>query len=626
MKLASPSGLLPANPAGWAKEFLHSGGHFLLSNPATLPLNIRRGTPALPAPSRRAGRCGGNWPSCLYVAHVKRICFLSCTRLWLTLCVLAAIGGPVFGQGPVTITVNREIRGRQIPKDFLGLSFETASLLKDHAGVPGYLFDSTNTQLIDLFGVLGLRNIRIGGGTVDNPRVNPSRQDIDALFGFVKAAKLRVIYSLRLLNGNAVEDASIAKYIWTHYRHYVDAFAVGNEPDWPHYHDRDPHIYETSPGVPGTAFPSYFAEWKKFVAVIHDSVPDAKFGGPDTGSNYPIPGSKNTYFDGKPWTIAFADSTKGSDLIDKVYLHNYTGQAAVDNTAQEMVDKMLSPTWDANYYQELYSESCAPILKDGFNYRLTESNSFTGGVQGGSNCFATALYSLDYLYWWAEHDASGVNFHNKQWLLNDTIYRDSGGNYRVNPMAYGIKAFSIGSHGELEQLTITNPHNLDLTAYAALDGKELFITIINKEHGDGAQSARVTFRDGGRWESVDEMVLAAPGSDPFATTGITLGGAAINSDGVWHANWIHLWSGDKGDRAVMVPPTTAAIVRIRLKVNVKSPETPSNATGTRPKSKLFSLPNHSSRKNSRHIQNRNPDMAKSSKAFPQGLSFYEFLN
>lgn len=242
------------------------------------------------------------------------------------------------------IKISPKLIGNPVPSDFVGLSFETASLLKDHAGVHGYFFDSTNTQLINLFHVLGIKNIRIGGGTVDDRFVNPTRDDIDAFFSFVKAAGVKVIYSFRLLNGDAAQDASVARYIWDNYKHYIDCFSIGNEPDWPRYHERDPQIFESSSGIIGSAFPSYLAKWKAFAKAIRDSVPDVKFGGPDTGSNYPIPGSKDTYFEGKSWTVVFADSLKNSDLIKEIYLHNYTGQDAPSNTVAEMVDKMLSST------------------------------------------------------------------------------------------------------------------------------------------------------------------------------------------------------------------------------------------------------------------------------------------
>jgi hypothetical protein len=93
-----------------------------------------------------------------------------------------------------------------------------------------------NTQLITLFTNSGIRNLRLGGDTVDGlDAAIPSRVDIDNVFGFARAVNIKVIYSLPLLDGDATDDAATAQYIWTHYRDYLDCFSIGNEPNEPPY-------------------------------------------------------------------------------------------------------------------------------------------------------------------------------------------------------------------------------------------------------------------------------------------------------------------------------------------------------------------------------------------------------
>ena len=116
----------------------------------------------------------------------------------------------------------------------------------------------------------------------------------------------------------------------------------------------------------------------------------------------------------------------------------------------------------------------ALVLEDSSFYRFMESNSFSGAVPGGSNSYATALWALDYVHWWAAHDCLGVNFHNFQWRENDTIYRDASGNFNLYPMGYGIKAFDLGGHGTVEPLTMSNPDGVNLTAYAVQGEGALF--------------------------------------------------------------------------------------------------------------------------------------------------------
>ena len=72
----------------------------------------------------------------------------------------------------------------------------------------------------------------------------------------------------------------------------------------------------------------------------------------------------------------------------------------------------------------MYANNLAPVAAAGLRYRLTESNDYLTGVPGASNAFASALWALDHLHWWAAHGAAGVNFHNKQWLFTDTIVPD----------------------------------------------------------------------------------------------------------------------------------------------------------------------------------------------------------
>ena len=51
----------------------------------------------------------------------------------------------------------------------------------------------------------------------------------DSLFGFVQAAGVKVIYCLRLHNGDPQADAQTVKYIMDHYASSVDCFSIGQE-------------------------------------------------------------------------------------------------------------------------------------------------------------------------------------------------------------------------------------------------------------------------------------------------------------------------------------------------------------------------------------------------------------
>ncbi|HTB85400.1 MAG TPA: hypothetical protein VK742_17265, partial [Candidatus Sulfotelmatobacter sp.] len=433
--------------------------------------------------------------------------------------------------------------------------FETSNLLPDANG--NHLFSPENKTLINLFRNIGIKSLRIGGGTVDIPRYAvPGQGDIDSLFAFAKAADARVIYSFRLLNGDKTNAAALAKYIWQNYRPQLDAFAIGNEPDWKSYHNKDPKI---------TNYPSYLADWRDFAQTIIASVPDAKFSGPDTGSNYPVPGATDTHYDGQAWTQRFADDEKNSGILAAVLQHDYVGQGAKGVSVPAAIDAMLSPDWITVNYPALYENVLAHVVSDGLPYRMTECNDYTGGVKDASDAFAAALWALDYMHWWAAHGCAGVNFHNRRGTLTDTITWDSARNFRINPKACGLRAFEIGSHGDvITSLQLSNPGRVNVDCYAVGDATNLFVTIINKTHGSaGGTNIVVSIQPEHFVATAGEymMLESGPPSDPLAKEA-TLGGSRITGDAEWHGQWTPLSVSKSGLCSVMVSSSGAAIVHL----------------------------------------------------------------
>jgi Glycosyl hydrolase family 79 C-terminal beta domain len=167
------------------------------------------------------------------------------------------------------------------------------------------------------------------------------------------------------------------------------------------------------------------------------------------------------------------------------------------------------------------------------------------------------------MHWCAAHDAGGVNFQNTEWLTTDTFHPDSAENYQINPKAYGIKAFNLGSHGCVEPVAIDNPDGLNLTAYAVGDAKQLYVTIINKEHGAKARAATVTIKPTGFSScNVETMFLTAPNSNVGATSGVTLGGAPITNDVPWRGQWTALDPSANGLCMVTVPFASAVVIKM----------------------------------------------------------------
>lgn len=506
----------------------------------------------------------------------------------------SSLGAPRPGLHPVTITIDAEHPGPVVPDDFAGLSFERGPLNPGNAGVSGNLFNPADNSLITLFRNLGLGNLRIGGGTVDQLIPAGTGSDgftgIDNLFAFAASAGVKVIYSLRLLSpaANPIGDlkaihAQAAGYIWRHCQQNVASFAIGNEPDWHAYHNYtghplDPAIYEDVPGVPGSAYPSYLAHWRSIADVIGAAAPGAPMSGPDAGAYSRMtytPGPDN----GVSWAERLARDERDSGRIAEITQHYYVGGSPGETTAQQAIGNMLSPEWvnstairaqptATTYtpYPWLYEHNLAPVAAAGLRYRLTESNDYLIGVPGASNAFASAMWALDHLHWWAAHGAAGVNFHNRRGLSTATIVPDPAGGegYAINPKGYGIKAFTLGSAGRVKPARISNPDGINVTAYCTGGAGEDYVTVINKAHGGGAGDAAVTIvTPGPGVQGAQIMTLAGrqPGDARGGTA--TLGGATITGDRPWDGKWSPLPAGPRAGISLAVRATTAVIVKIQ---------------------------------------------------------------
>lgn len=449
--------------------------------------------------------------------------------------ILGAFLNAAYSQISTTVSVDISSPGYLIPDNFIGFSFETRRVDFNSDGVSGYFFDSTNTQAVTLFRQLGVKSLRVGGGSVDDPKTPiPTTNDIDALFRFARAADVEVIYSLRLRDGDAAQNAGIAKYIWDNYRDHLDCFTIGNEPQ---------------------NYAAFRKGWKPMADAIVKAVPEAKFCGPAPMSS----------MDGGAAQIRnFAQDFGKTGWIKMLSAHDYPGGNSLRNAmdGNSGCDQMLSTAW-LDHYQVFYDQFVPFVSAMGLKYKFDEASSFyKGGAKDASDTFASALWSLDFMHWWAAHGCAGINFHNNRWTMyNITICKDAAGNYQSRPQGYGIKAFDIGGHGRVVPVTVSRP---DVTAYGVMDSTNLYLTVINKEHGKYGRDAEVSVKGMEISAPVGIMYLKAADNDVSATTGITLGDATLNNAGQWRGKWTTLQPTGTGSLTISVSAASAAIVKIVL--------------------------------------------------------------
>ena len=483
-------------------------------------------------------------------------------------------------QSPVGVSVDQTKTGQAVSSNFVGLSHETLLLFPDTNG--NYLFSATNTPLINMFKTLGIKSLRLGGNSADNVNDNNGQLPadstceaadkcpiIDNLYAFAQAAGIKIIFTLRLKVYDPNAAAGEAAYIMKHYSSLTDCFEVGNEPN----------VYISS-------YSTYDSDFKAYRTAVLASAPSAKFCAPAT-----------TNGGGQPWAESFANEYKGDSTILLVCGHYYPGTRTGSGTNAD-IDFLLDPSrlsGGSNNYSLYYSQFPSTAVSDGELFRLEETNSLASqGESGVSNVYASALWALDYMHWWAMQNSRGLNFHTGATSVYDPIMPTVlAASYTAEPVAYGLKAFGLGSNGENVSTAVSsNPNSVNMTAYGVLDSStgNLYVTIINKEHFASAKNATVTLSPGAAYSGGALWTLQQASSDVTATSGITLGGSAIGGDGSWNGTSSSISPSSSGDFTINVPAASAAIVELTGKHSPPPPpQPPSNLVANATSSSQINL-------------------------------------
>ncbi len=239
------------------------------------------------------------------------------------------------------------------------------------------------------------------------------------------------------------------------------------------------------------------------------SVPDVKLGGVDNGNGFVSPAS----------TLRRLKQAARTLLAYLLIMspRNFPGQ-----TAQQIIDEMLSTNCDTVRYPACYNKLGAMAKSHGFSYRFSEGNSHvaTPALVGGNHSFATALFALDYLHWWAAHGCLGVHFHTGMGLQRGVIPRHERRLSTISNHLWncGLQYRRWSWRGKFSGGQ--NPDSLNLTAYAVTDSNhDLLVTIINRKHGENARDGIVTINMHGKTGSV--MYLKVPNNDVTNISGVT---------------------------------------------------------------------------------------------------------
>jgi len=379
------------------------------------------------------------------------------------------------------LTVDEGATGFVAPKDFTGLSYESAQLANPE------FFTAANKALVALFKELSPDGmLRLGGGSSEFTTysdADPSGPPPFEVFGpdtshtvkhgttttalalrnlraFLDAAGWSCIYGLNLGQGskeNAVREAvAVVRTLGPR----LVALQIGNEPD--SFRNR------YRPAEYGPA--DYLAEWN----VFHDAIVSAldavklkaSFSGPDISN-------KLAYL-----TAFAADAAKHPDVVFLSGHYYAMGPAGnPDATLQNLL--LLDPKLTTVKQRDF------PVILDAMKtarlrFRMSEMNScWNGGQVGASDTFGSALWCADTMLRFAGLGFSGVNLHGGGNGVYSPIVGSPSEGFNRRPEFFGMQFAQQIAGAELRPSHLETPDDR-MTGYVFTKEHQEFVALINK--------------------------------------------------------------------------------------------------------------------------------------------------
>ncbi len=426
------------------------------------------------------------------------------TRLMFLLVVVSLQSSALFAQVVnVNLSVDATTPGHRINEDFVGFSMEKKTMTTDVGGgsTVGSFWVASPTALTRLRNLLTNISpssiIRVGGDATDRLAWIPSARgtntsttnlynsDIDKFFGFLSTVGWKSIYAVNLAKdsanyaGNAIaENAAEANYVYSTYGSMLKSISIGNEPmAFVVMKYRNPY----NPSL-------YIANYLPHYDAIKSVNPAIPISGGDIG--------RRTEYN--TWNMAYLEkmnnlpSTSPARPINSFNVHAYPFREneLIGGMAEQNIDAVINSLSPGSTFQS--NLSYVTNLANSYNtpFRMSENNYITegAGTAAGMNSFATAIWTLDYLYTLANYKVEGANFHSGGGNPTYTpLYRTSTANdtYGFRAMYYGLLAFMDGARNRrllpvTPQMTASAPR-ASYYATKSEDGKTLTVTLINKD-------------------------------------------------------------------------------------------------------------------------------------------------
>jgi hypothetical protein len=423
-----------------------------------------------------------------------------------------------------------------VPDNFMGLGYEMSSVAA--AG----LLSAKNHRYLELIRGLGARGVlRVGGIVADYSRYEPNgkilaeRQDtviahgsLKQLARFLRRIGWTAIWSVNFAKGSLQDAVAEASAVSAALGSQLLALEIGNEVE-------NYGLGRTPFRTSAYDYETYRKEYSEWHAAILKAVPGLHFAAPDTASSV-------------DWVERMAQDAKGD--VQLLTTHYYRNGQSRGSAEQLLVpDPRL---------EDVLTRLRDTSQNSGIPWRMCETNSFSGGgLPGVSDTFIGALWTLDFMLLLAQSGCAGVNIEtgvNQMGFVSSYSPIQDNGN-GVNSAGipyYGMLAFANAMSGCHEALPIEfDTWGVNLTAYAlGTGGKPRSVILVNRERTRDIPIDLAGLGLG----SVAALRLTAPSAE--STTGITLGGAAVDTNGHWKARTNEHVSGSN----VMVAAMSAVVL------------------------------------------------------------------
>jgi hypothetical protein len=451
----------------------------------------------------------------------------------------------------ISVEVGAAAAAHAVPPEFLGMSFEVASL----AQLGNYAHSG---DLVNLLRSLGPGLLRFGGVTADTrvvwtDAVTPaapwaaqsiSTGDLENLATLAELTGWHVLLTLGLGHFEPRAAAREAAAARAALGPWLAGIEIGNEPNgYPIEHLR------SEPW----GFIQYSEQVNAYRAAIEAAAPGIPLVGPDTSGS-------SAYF--SKWGYGEAVDQRPALLTG----HHYALNCA--QTPPPSIPLLLTHLNRARAWGSLRSyETVAETSETPF--RLDETNTVScGGVAGISNTFASALWAVSYLVQAMFAGVDGINLEgNPRNCLGYTpICAPSGerlarGELGAQPEWYAL-LLTKALVGDVPLSTMSsrpNQPNVEVATLRAPDGA--LHAVIVDDDPTGSRGAVVKLHVGRHFGRAALEWLRA--GSLSALTGVTLGGRAVGPGGEWRPSprLPHVRSRD-GVIAVTVPPASACLATI----------------------------------------------------------------